>query len=79
MNKTNLPFFAALCGLLLLPARAGAATAEDSKIFTPYFNMSLAESLYVPSEGEFFSGGMINTQVGLLTKVAKKPQYFRAV
>ena len=76
VNKTNLPVLAALCGLLFLPARVYAATAEDSKIFTPYFNMSLAESLYVPSEGDFFSGGMINTQVGLLSKVAKNHNIF---
>lgn len=37
-------------------------------MFTPYFNMTLSEGVYVPSKGDFFSGGGINTQVGLLTR-----------
>ncbi len=53
-----------------------AATAEQSKIFTPYFNMTLFEGVYVPSEGDFFSGGNINTQVGLLSKINEKNSIF---
>ena len=53
-----------------------AAVAEDSKIFTPYFDMTLLEAAYVPSEGNFFSGGNINTQVGLLAKVSQKDSVF---
>ncbi len=53
-----------------------AATAEQSKIFTPYFNMTLSEGVYVPSEGDFFSGGNINTQVGLLSKIDEKNSIF---
>ncbi|MEA3307600.1 MAG: hypothetical protein U9Q34_07425, partial [Elusimicrobiota bacterium] len=53
-----------------------AATAEQSKIFTPYFNMTLAEGVYVPSEGDFFSGGNINTEVGLLSKIDEKNSIF---
>ena len=53
-----------------------AAVSEDSKIFTPYFDMTLLEAAYVPSEGNIFSGGNINTQVGLLTKITAKDSIF---
>jgi hypothetical protein len=53
-----------------------AATAEQSKIFTPYFDMTLSEGVYVPSEGDFFTGGNINTQVGLLSKIDEKNSIF---
>ena len=60
----------------LLAGRLCAAVAEDSKVFTPYFDMSLNEAVYVPSVGNFFSGGNMNTQVGLLTKISPKDQLF---
>lgn len=53
-----------------------AAVAGDSKIFTPYFDMTLLEAVYVPSVGNFFSGGNLNTQVGLLTKLTETDQVF---
>lgn len=53
-----------------------AAAAEDSKIFTPFFDMSLTEAGYLPSEGNIFSGGNINTQVGLLSKITQKDYLF---
>jgi len=59
-----------------LAGRLCAAVAEDSKIFTPFFDMSINEALYVPSVGNFFSGGNMNTQVGLLTKITAKDQLF---
>ncbi|HNW44477.1 MAG TPA: hypothetical protein PKI19_08225 [Elusimicrobiales bacterium] len=59
-----------------LAGRLCAAVAEDSKIFTPYFDMSLNEAAYVPSVGNLFSGGNINTQVGLLTKITQKDHLF---
>lgn len=46
-----------------------ATTGEGSKTFSPYFDMTLSEGAFIPSDGNFFSGGNINTQVGLLTKV----------
>lgn len=55
---------------------AWAAVAEDSKIFTPFFDMTLSEAAFLPSEGNIFSGGNINTQVGLLAKVSQKDQLF---
>ena len=55
---------------------AYAAVAEDSKIFTPFFDMTLMEAAYVPSAGNIFSGGNINTQVGLLTKITQKDSLF---
>lgn len=58
------------------PLHTYAAVAEDSKIFTPYFDMTLLEAAYVPSEGNFFSGGNVNTQVGLLAKISKKDSIF---
>lgn len=55
---------------------AWAAVAEDSKVFTPFFDMTLSEAAFLPSEGNIFSGGNINTQVGLLAKVSQKDQLF---
>lgn len=68
-----------LLSALLTAGLAGnlfAAAAEDSKIFTPFFDMTLTEAGYLPSEGNIFSGGNINTQVGLLTKITRKDQLF---
>ena len=59
-----------------MTGRLCAAVAEDSKIFTPYFDMTLNEAAYVPSVGNIFSGANINTQVGLLTKITQKDQIF---
>jgi hypothetical protein len=59
-----------------LAGRLCAAVAEDSKIFTPFFDMTLTEAGYLPSEGNIFSGGNINTQVGLLAKVTQKDHLF---
>ncbi len=53
-----------------------AAAPEDSRIFTPYFDMTLSEAAFLPSEGNIFSGGNINTQVGLLSKITQKDQLF---
>jgi hypothetical protein len=55
---------------------AWAAVAEDSKIFTPYFDMTMTEAGYLPSKGNIFSGGNMNTQVGLLTKISQKDELF---
>lgn len=52
------------------------ATAETSKIFTPYFDMTLSERAYLPSEGNFFSGGSIDTRVGLLAKASQNDSFF---
>jgi len=59
-----------------LAGRLCAAVAEDSKIFTPFFDMTLSEAAFLPSDGNIFSGGDINTQVGLLAKVAEKDHIF---
>ncbi|HCC46556.1 MAG TPA: hypothetical protein DEQ38_00315 [Elusimicrobia bacterium] len=59
-----------------LAGRLCAAAAEDSKIFTPFFDMTLSEAAFLPSEGNIFSGGNINTQVGLLSKITQKDQLF---
>ena len=59
-----------------LAGRLCAASAEDSKIFTPFFDMTLSEAAFLPSEGNIFSGGNINTQVGLLSKITQKDQLF---
>lgn len=59
-----------------MAGRLGAAVAEDSKIFTPFFDMTLSEAAFIPSEGNFFSGGNINTQAGLLSKVTRKDHLF---
>ena len=59
-----------------LTGRLCATVAEDSKIFTPYFDMTLMEAAFLPSAGNIFSGGNINTQVGLLTKITQKDSLF---
>ncbi len=59
-----------------LAGRLCAAVPEDSKIFTPFFDMTLSEAAYLPSAGNIFSGGNINTQVGLLAKATDKDQFF---
>jgi len=61
---------------LIINQNIFSATAEDSKIFTPYFDMSLTQSGYIPSNGNIFSGANINTQVGLLSKIAEKHSIF---
>ncbi len=62
--------------LAALAGRLSAAVAEDSKIFTPFFDMTMTEAGYLPSEGNIFSGGNINTQVGLLSKISPKDSIF---
>ena len=59
-----------------LVGRLCAAAAEDSKIFTPFFDMTLSEAAFLPSVGNIFSGGNINTQVGLLAKATQKDHIF---
>ena len=59
-----------------MAGRLCAATAEDSKIFTPFFDMTLSQAAYMPSEGNIFSGANINTQVGLLSKITQKDHLF---
>ena len=68
-----------LLSALLTAGLAGelfAAAAEDSKIFTPFFDMTLTEAGYLPSEGNIFTGGNINTQVGLLSKLTQADHLF---
>lgn len=59
-----------------MAGRLCAAAAEDSKIFTPFFDMTLSEAAFLPSEGNIFSGGNITTQVGLLSKITQKDHVF---
>lgn len=59
-----------------LAGAARAAAPEDSRIFTPFFDMTLSEAAFLPSEGNIFSGGNINTQVGLLSKITQKDHLF---
>lgn len=72
MKKLILSAFVAAA----MAGRLHAAAAEDSKIFTPFFDMTLTEAGYLPSEGNIFSGGNINTSVGLLSKVTQKDHIF---
>lgn len=59
-----------------LAGAACAAAPEDSRIFTPYFDMTLSQAAFLPSEGNIFSGGNINTQVGLLSKITQADRLF---
>ena len=68
MIKKTLPV------LLALSVLSSAAFAEEEHTFTPFFDFSLAESVYVPTgKDTFFSGGNINTSVGLLTDLNDAP------
>ncbi|MDD2774180.1 MAG: hypothetical protein PHP45_10865 [Elusimicrobiales bacterium] len=68
--------FRILSVLVLSAAPAFAAGAEPSGLFTPYFNMSLSEGVGLPSQGNFFSGGGIDTRLGLLTKFSGSSSLF---
>lgn len=72
MKKTIISAFIAAG----MASSAFAAAPEDSKIFTPFFDMTLSEAAFLPSEGNIFSGGNINTQVGLLSKITQKDHLF---
>lgn len=69
---------ALIAALLMAGASAGsfAATAEQTKAVTPYFNMSLAEMLNMPSQGNFFSGGQMNADLGLLGNINESNSLF---
>jgi len=49
------------------PARSYAP--EAARRFTPYFNLGLSENLFIQETGDFFSGGLIKTNVGLLANI----------
>lgn len=55
---------------------AMAAAPENSKVFTPYFDMSLTQSGYIPSNGNIFSGSLIDTKAGFLIAPAEKHSVF---
>ncbi len=59
-----------------MAGRLCAAAAEDSRIFTPFFDMTLSEAAFLPSAGNIFSGGNINTQVGLLARATQRDHIF---
>lgn len=63
---------------VLLAAAGGlyAASPEPSKVYTPYFDMSLTEAGYLPSNGNIFSGALIDTRAGFLLNLAEKHGLF---
>lgn len=48
---------------------------ETDRRFTPYFNMGLSESLFIQETGDFFSGGNIKTNVGLLANLTRSGRH----
>lgn len=69
MNKT---FFILLVSVLNIYS----AAPENSKVFTPYFDMSLTQAGYLPSNGNIFSGSVIDTKAGFLVTPAEKHGIF---
>lgn len=67
--KKTLFAVAALAALAVAAAVAPAAAKDYDRRFVPYFNMGLAENLFIQESGDFFSGGKINTNIGLLANV----------
>lgn len=60
----------ALTGIVLLGLTCGARSVGfESRRFTPYFNMTLAQGGYMPTKGDFFTGANMNMSVGLLSKI----------
>jgi len=57
--------------ILLIAVNLYCASANDAKIFTPYFNMSLKEGGYIPSSGNIFTGSDIDSNAGVLFKLAR--------
>lgn len=62
--------------LLALPNVLLAASPQPSKVYTPYFDMSLTEAGYIPSGGNIFSGAVIDTRAGFLLNLAEKHGIF---
>src|ERR1700689_536177 len=64
-----------LFALLLLAALAAApARAQDDangKRFTPFLDMSLGENLFIQQSGDFFSGGQMTGNAGLLSNITE--------
>ena len=52
------------------------AAVSRSRRFTPYFNMALSQGAYLPSQGDFFTGANIDTDVGLLSRITPKQALF---
>ena len=60
-----------LVALLLAALAAPALAQSEARRFTPYFNMTLGETLFVQQSGDFFSGGNLKGNVGLLANVTQ--------
>ncbi|MGC8867518.1 MAG: hypothetical protein ACP5IO_03330 [Elusimicrobiales bacterium] len=53
-----------------------SASPGPSEIYTPYFDMSLTEAGYLPSNGNIFSGAVIDTRAGFLLNLAERHGLF---
>lgn len=67
-----------LLAVLVLIALSGplGAVPMESRRFTPYFNMSMAQGAYLPTRGDFFTGAHMNMSVGMLSKITEKHSIF---
>ncbi|MBI3012565.1 MAG: hypothetical protein HYY63_02960, partial [Elusimicrobia bacterium] len=62
-------------GLFGFSGLASAVPAE-SRIFTPYFNMSMMQGAFLPTKGNFFAGANVGMSVGLLSRITEKHAIF---
>lgn len=58
--------------ILQLPAEV----KESVRRFTPYFDIGVTQGLYIPTQGVFFSGTNMGSNVGLLTNLSEDHSIF---
>jgi len=71
----SLVFLSAFCALCP-SVPVFSAPAENSKVLTPYFNMSLSEMVNFPSQGNLFTGGNMDADIGLLGTINETNSIF---
>ncbi|MBI4051527.1 MAG: hypothetical protein HY400_03375, partial [Elusimicrobia bacterium] len=49
---------------------------ESKRRVTPYFNMTLSEGTFIPSKGDIFTGGQMNTHMGVLWNIRENHSLF---
>ncbi len=66
----------ALLALLVLGA-VSSARADEGRTLTPYFNFGIDEGVYIAGDrSQYFSGGNVNTSVGMLANLAERHSLF---
>lgn len=64
--------------IALFGAAAGSlgAVPVESRRFTPFFDMSMVQGAYLPTQGDFFTGANIHMSVGLLSRITDRNALF---